>query len=194
MLNERQIKRRYFFRRRAKYPYIFILLFILISGYYVFQEKKTPPITPAEKSKGKVIKIHDGDTLSIIIDNTIYRARLIGIDAPEMGQKPWGERAKRALSNMLGKGESIFIETDIEMFDRYNRLLIYLFNEKGIFINEQLLLEGYAVLFTLPPNIKYVDRLVRAEKMAREMKKGIWGKRGLKEMPSEYKERHKQQS
>lgn len=178
-------------KRKTRYPFVFILFFILASGYYLFHEKKPAQLAqlPA-KTNGVVLEIHDGDTLSLMIDRRVYRARLIGIDAPEMGQIPWGERAKKALSTMLS-GETVIVETDIERFDKYNRLLIYLFNKKGELINERMLLEGYAVLLTIPPNVKYVERFVIAEKKARQQKKGIWGRNGLKEMPAEYKKRHR---
>ncbi|MCX7792916.1 MAG: thermonuclease family protein [Thermodesulfovibrionales bacterium] len=182
-------------KRRARYPYIFIILFLLTSGYYLLSQKdrSTENNVPAQ-TVAVVLDIHDGDTLSLKIDHRVYKARLIGIDAPEMGQRPWGERAKKALDKMLGNGKTVFIETDLEKFDKYERLLVYLFTEEGVFINERMLLEGYAVLFTLPPNVKYVDRLVRAERKAKEEHRGIWGKRGLRERPIEYKEKQRRQS
>ena len=45
-----------------------------------------------------------------------------------------------------------------------------------MFINELLLKEGYARLFTLQPNIKYADsKFFQAQKYARENGKGFWG-------------------
>lgn len=169
-------------RRRTRYPLIFILLFMLTSGYYLFREKKPELVQLPDKTNGTVLEVHDGDTLSIMIASKVYRARLIGIDAPEMDQRPWGERAKRALRGMLKEGETVLVETDVERLDRYNRLLVYLFNKEGIFINEKMLFNGYAVLLTIPPNVKYVERFVIAEKKARQQKKGIWGRDGLKEI------------
>jgi endonuclease YncB( thermonuclease family) len=41
----------------------------------------------------QVIKVHDGDTLTLMINGRMRKTRLIGIDAPEMNQRPWGRRA-----------------------------------------------------------------------------------------------------
>ncbi|MFN3740875.1 MAG: thermonuclease family protein [Thermodesulfovibrionales bacterium] len=185
---------RYFLRRKTKYPLIFILLFSIISSYYLFEEKlskKNSNKLKALYGNARIIEIHDGDTVTIELEGAVYRARLIGIDAPEMGQKPWGERAKGHLLKLIKKAKEVRIETDIKKFDKYNRLLIYLFTEDGIFVNEQLLRDGYAVLLTIPPDIKYVNRFINAQKEAREHKRGIWGKEGLKEMPEEYRKKHR---
>lgn len=34
---------------------------------------------------GKVVGVHDGDTLTLLVDRTQYKIRLDGIDAPELG-------------------------------------------------------------------------------------------------------------
>jgi len=187
--------------RRSRYPLIFILFFLIISLQYLLTPTKERPRhsereIPSEiinkgKVEARIIEINDGDTVTLSVNNNIFRARLIGIDAPEMGQRPWGEKAKRHLERLVKPAEKIIIETDIERLDKYNRLLVYLFKEDGTFINEKMLLDGYAVLLTLPPNVKYVDRFVKAEKTARRLKKGIWGKNGLKERPIDYKERQR---
>jgi len=57
-------------------------------------------------------------------------------------------------------------------------------------INEEIVRNGYAVLFTFPPNVKYADRLTAAQIIARENRLGIWGKDGLKQMPSAYRKEH----
>jgi endonuclease YncB( thermonuclease family) len=40
---------------------------------------------------GPVVKVQDGDTLTVLVANAEVRVRLDGIDAPEMGQ-PYGRR------------------------------------------------------------------------------------------------------
>ena len=46
---------------------------------------------------GKVVGVHDGDTLTLLVNEKQYKVRLDGIDAPELGQD-FGTRAKQALS------------------------------------------------------------------------------------------------
>ena len=42
-------------------------------------------------------------------------------------------------------------------------------------ITETLLAEGYALVTTYPPNVKYVGRFVAAQRAAREAGRGLWG-------------------
>ena len=51
--------------------------------------------------EAQVIEVNDGDTVTIRLDGETYRTRLTGIDAPEMGQRPWGRRAKEHLIGIM---------------------------------------------------------------------------------------------
>ena len=61
--------------------------------------------------------------------------------------------------------------------------LCYIFTPDKKMLNIQMVKDGYAVLLTIPPNIKYVDELRMAENEARQHRQGIWNSRGLKESP-----------
>ena len=87
-------------------------------------------------------------------------------------------------------GGKVKLEYDIEKRDKYGRLLAYVKTTDGQFVNYLLVQNGYAVLFTVPPNVKYVDDLTLAQKEAREKGLGIWGKNGLKERPVTYRKKH----
>ncbi len=41
-------------------------------------------------------------------------------------------------------------------------------------LNEQIVREGYAQVMTIPPNIKYQELFVEAERDARKNKRGLW--------------------
>jgi len=139
----------------------------------------------------KVIAVHDGDTVSALIGKKIEKVRLLGIDAPEMGQRPWGAKAKRHLEGLLKRSEwTVSLELDIEKRDKYGRLLAYLWDKDNRLINLVMVEDGYAVLFTLPPNVKHSNELRKSQHLAREKGFGIWGKDGLKEMPLDYKKAH----
>ena len=46
-------------------------------------------------ASGKVVKVHDGDTITVEADGALFRCRLLGIDAPEMSHAPlWTEMDK----------------------------------------------------------------------------------------------------
>ncbi len=41
-------------------------------------------------------------------------------------------------------------------------------------LNEEILKAGYATVMTIPPNVKYQDRFLKAYREARGNKKGLW--------------------
>ena len=138
-----------------------------------------------------VERVPDGDTVEANIQGTVERIRLIGIDAPELEQRPWGKRSKKFLQDLVAaSGWQLGIEYDVEKRDKHDRILAYLWARDGKMINEEIVRNGYAVLFTFPPNVKYADRLIAAQIIARENKIGIWGKDGLKQLPSDYRKEH----
>ena len=80
-----------------------------------------------------VTAVHDGDTVSIKVKSfagfplKIERVRLIGIDAPELGQDPWGRKAKKQLKKLVSESDWVVnVEFDVDQRDKYGRLLGYL--------------------------------------------------------------------
>jgi micrococcal nuclease len=135
--------------------------------------------------------VNDGDTVSAVVNGRFEKIRLIGIDAPEIGQEPWGEIAKKHLKEMIvSSSGKVTIEYDIERRDRYGRLLAYLLTKDGRMVNREMLREGYAVIFTFPPNMKYTAEFTAAERYARERKIGIWSRNGIREKPLVYRKEH----
>lgn len=121
-----------------------------------------------------VTRIVDGDTF--VLENG-QRVRLIGIDCPETnhpvkGKEPHGKEATEFTRYFI-EGKKIKLELDIELHDRYNRLLAYVYVD-DIFLNDTLLLTGMAQITTFPPNVKYVDRFLESQDKARNQKTGIW--------------------
>jgi micrococcal nuclease len=145
-----------------------------------------------------VTSVQDGDTVSIKVESfagfplKIERVRLIGIDAPELGQEPWGRKAKRHLKKLISEsGWVVNVEFDVEQRDKYGRLLGYLWSKhSGTLINERMLEDGYAVLYTFPPNVRYADRFIEAQNRAQSKGLGIWGKKGLTQNPSLWRRDH----
>lgn len=171
------------------------------------------------KIPAKVLNISDGDTLKIMFCKEIVREecmaysdseferssgkagnlklkshscklRMLGIDTPEMKQQEWGKRAKAFLEDELKDDKYIFIETDIEIKDRYGRLLAYVYDSEGHNINERILKNGFAELLIIGANNKYATEFKAAEAYAREKELNIWSKEGGLEM-SPYKFRKK---
>ncbi len=48
-------------------------------------------------------------------------------------------------------------------------------------LNERILEAGWALLLTVPPNVRHVDRLREAQRRARERGAGLWAPGGLAE-------------
>ena len=125
--------------------------------------------------KHKVTRVVDGDTF--VIENK-EKVRLIGVDTPET-VKPntavqyYGKEASDFSKKLLA-GNYVYLEKDISNTDKYGRLLRYIYLEDGTFFNELIIKEGYAKVSTYPPDVKYVDVFIQAERFARENNKGLW--------------------
>jgi endonuclease YncB( thermonuclease family) len=68
---------------------------------------------------GKVVKVADGDTVTILVGTEQHRIRLQGIDAPERKQ-PFGKASGRSLSALVA-GKQVRVEYDKR--DRYGRII-----------------------------------------------------------------------
>jgi micrococcal nuclease len=122
---------------------------------------------PHYELRGKVVKIADGDTLTILDgSNEPHRIRLAGIDAPEKGQ-PFGTKARETLAGKVF-GQTVRIE--VSDVDRYRRQVgrIYLGNR---FVNMEMVRDGFArryVTYDKP------GEFTAAEAEAREHRRGLW--------------------
>ncbi len=124
-----------------------------------------------------VTRVVDGDTIDISPSvRGLSRVRLIGIDTPEVyfGTQPYGPEASAFAKQRLD-GEEVRLELDVQKVDPYGRLLAYVYLPNGEMFNETLLEEGYAQVATFPPNVKYVERFLEAQREARAANRGLWG-------------------
>ena len=112
----------------------------------------------------KVVKISDGDTITVLSDKEQTKVRLYGIDAPEKKQD-YGQRSKQSLASLIA-GQVVEVEQKGK--DRYKRTL-GIIRHKGQDINAQMVLNGYAWAY-----VKYSRIYVDQEKTARENKRGLW--------------------
>lgn len=138
---------------------------------------RTPP-----GDTGQVIVVYDGDTIKVRFENgREQKARLIGIDAPEIED----ERNEVRFLAYMAKRFAFFhlyrkrvkIEYDWEREDKYGRLLVYVRTEDVGLFNEFILKEGYASVFTkFPFKREYRELFIEAERQARDLEKGLWKK------------------
>jgi micrococcal nuclease len=132
-----------------------------------------PPPEPAvpEPTPCVVARVADGDSLTCAGGE---RVRLLLIDAPELGQRPYGEQAERALARLAPPGTRLRVELDREARDRFGRLLAYLWLPDGRLASEEMVRQGYAVELAYPPNLRHRDRIRAAERDARGARRGLW--------------------
>lgn len=150
--------------------------------------KKAPKKTP-DFEEATVVRVVDGDTIHVEINGEKKKVRLILVDTPETKhpRKPvefYGKEASAYTTHELD-GKTVYLEKDVSDTDRYGRLLRYVWLdipegkdlEKDLrekCFNAKLLLQGYANLYTFPPDVKYVDYFRFFEKSAREAGLGLW--------------------
>ncbi len=115
-----------------------------------------------------VTHIVDGDTFDIASGQ---RIRMIGIDTPERGEYFYKEASIR-LKELIDGKEVILIK-DVSETDRYGRLLRHVYLN-GVWINKQMIDEGFAKLLTFPPDVEHVQIFKQAQKKARDAKRGMW--------------------
>jgi len=180
---------------------ILLLLGLLALTGYLFSGDLDPRFHSKEEVKWQipfgrsfnyddilVTRVVDGDTL--VLENN-ERVRLIGIDTPEIhesnklerdvqrsGQdaatiKSLGRRAYE-FTKKLVEGKKVRLEFDVERYDKYKRILAYVYLEDGTFVNAKIIEEGYASLMTYPPNVKYADLFSKLYRQARENQRGLW--------------------
>ena len=123
-----------------------------------------------------VKKVIDGDT--VILKNG-KKVRYIGIDAPEIDHEnhqaePLGYAARSFNKKLIGS-KRIRIKYGQEKRDQYGRLLAYVFLPDNTFVNLQLVQSGLATYLYKPPNLKYADSLLQAQRDAMSNKRGVWG-------------------
>lgn len=183
---------------------IIISLVILLSLGFIFRALADEPITIQNTKDWKwsipfgktynytdilVKRVVDGDTLQI---ESGEKVRLIGIDTPEMHEsnklykdsQRSGEdvatiqklgRSAYEFTRKLVEGKRVSLEFDVEKYDKYNRLLAYVYiNRDKTFVNAEIIKEGYASVMTFPPNVKYSDLFLKLYQEARKNKRGLW--------------------
>jgi micrococcal nuclease len=149
------------------------------------QALRAPPRATGEGvSWARVARVVDGDTI-VLADGE--RVRYIGMDTPELNNgvgksgraEPWAHRAAAANAAWVA-GKTVCLLAERSNRDRYGRLLRHVFCD-GVFVGAQLALDGYARLYTLPPDTRYAELLARCEAAARRHRLGLWSQPGWHE-------------
>jgi micrococcal nuclease len=112
------------------------------------------------------------------------RIRYIGMNTPEVhhptkGEEPGGREAAEVNRQLVG-GKWVQLEPDVQLRDRYGRMLAYVWLPKAdgsrAMVNAELVRLGYAQVMTVPPNVKYAESFLKLQREAREAGRGLWGR------------------
>ena len=115
---------------------------------------------------GDVVGVTDGDTIKILQDKKMYKIRLNGIDAPEMGQA-YGRKSKDYLASLVAGKRVEVIVRDTDRYGRYVGDVIV----GGKTANAELVAVGLAWHYTA---YSKDEELAALEKAARAKKLGLW--------------------
>jgi len=154
---------------------------------------KTAPATlPSSNTlfpNATVERVVDGDTIIVHINGKRERVRLIGIDTPESvdQNRPvqcFGHEASAHTESLLPPGTEVSLVRDVEARDKYDRLLAYVIRtDDQLFVNLDLVENGFAGPLTYPPNDHYADLFESTASAAAAAGTGLWGTCGGPDVP-----------
>lgn len=126
-----------------------------------------------------VVKVIDGDTITVKIGGKNETIRLIGIDTPETsdprtGVQCFGKEATAKLKSVIGERVSIEKDAGEGERDKYDRLLAYVYSEEGTMLNKYMIAQGYAYEYTYDDAYKYQKEFKAAEADAKAKRRGLW--------------------
>ncbi|MEK9157392.1 MAG: thermonuclease family protein [Patescibacteria group bacterium] len=144
-------------------------------------EKETNEVTDEPASGAvAVVKVVDGDTITVSINGESETIRIIGINTPETvdPRKPvecFGQEASTKARELLD-GQSVRLEIDASQgeTDKYDRLLRYVFLSDGSDFGKLMISEGYAYEYTYQAPYQYQVAYKTAQGEAQSAKRGLW--------------------
>jgi endonuclease YncB( thermonuclease family) len=168
--------------QQKKLVSIVLTIIIILLGGYTLQQPQQETITkgPVDPGYYRVVKISDGDTISVDTNGVEEDIRMIGVDTPETHHpsKPvqcFGKAATQFTTDFIGT-KPVRLEADPlnDNRDRYSRLLRYVYTPDGKMLNRELIAEGYGFAYTSFPMEK-TEEFQKLEDTAREKSLGLWG-------------------
>jgi micrococcal nuclease len=123
---------------------------------------------PLRAEQPVVKKIMSGESIKL---STNAKVRYSGVDAPAKGDF-FFEECRQANTKLVG-GKQITIEYDVRRKDGNEYLLGYVY-AGDVFVNAQILKNGFGIAYIVPPNQKYTGLFISLQKEARKLHRGIW--------------------
>ncbi|HKI54478.1 MAG TPA: thermonuclease family protein [Anaerolineales bacterium] len=125
---------------------------------------------------GRVVDVVDGDTIKVLLDSDglTYSVRYIGMDTPEdTSQVEYFGPEATARNTELVAGKAVTLIKDVSETDQYGRLLRYVIVD-GLFVNYELVSQGYANTASYPPDTACIPTFQTAEQEASASRLGLW--------------------
>jgi len=138
-------------------------------------ERPPLPATPdlSQLEPIEVARVVDGDTIDVQGQAGPERLRLIGPDAPEVGQ-PYSGQATAFLQNLLAGEEVYLVRGEGPERDHFGRRLTYVYRAPdGLFVNLELVRQGYARVYRAFP-FEHREAFEFWEARAQAAGKGLW--------------------
>lgn len=135
----------------------------LVARYSLWYTPSTPQMEQA-----LVARVIDGDTIEL---QDSRRVRYLGIDTPETGE-PYSAEAT-AKNKELVEGKIVELQSGKRDQDKYDRLLRYVYVD-GVFVNAELVAQGYAKAYIFDPDERFSQVLVQLEQYAKTKNRGLW--------------------
>jgi len=122
-----------------------------------------------------VVAVLDGDTIVI---GGGQKVRYAGLNTPESHHPDklpeyCGQEAFEA-NRRLVAGQTVRLEFDARRRDKYGRLLAYVY-VNSLFVNAELIRQGYAQVSTYKENQRYHEEFDRLQQHAIAARRGLWG-------------------
>ena len=128
--------------------------------------------TQAATITGRVVKVSDGDTITVLEGTTQHKIRLMGIDAPEKAQ-PFGDKSKEALADSIA-GKTV--EVDYNRLDKYKRVIgKVLFRGQDMNLRQiELGMAWHYKQYEREQELEDRSNYAQAEYLAQRDKVGLW--------------------
>jgi micrococcal nuclease len=136
--------------------------------------------THGPPGEATVVEVIDGDTIVVDLGPSTETVRLLGVDTPETKHPTepvecFGPEASAFTDGLLAPGTKVRLERDLEARDTFGRLLAYVHrSDDDLFVNLELLREGYADVLVIAPNEAYAEALRAAAAASRSAGIGLW--------------------
>jgi endonuclease YncB( thermonuclease family) len=158
---------------------LILTLLILLGQRYGWLDSAKQTAQVNQPGLYQVVKVDDGDTISVNMNGAQETIRFVGVDTPETHDprkkvQCFGHAAAAFTKNLIGDSP-VRLESDPQSTnrDRYNRLLRYVYLPDSRLINAEIIKQGYGFAYTSFPFTKS-DQFKNLQVEAMQQNRGLW--------------------